>query len=106
MVGSSTADDAPPECFTQAQLAIELKNCDLALRVQTQADEKRLADWHHLMGFRWRIERACLTGCEELRDLQKSQSDFKAKKISASAPAPVGSPFSIDLQALKMPQAV
>ena len=27
-----------------------------------------------------RLERACPSGCEELRDLQKSMADFKAKK--------------------------
>jgi Flp pilus assembly protein TadD len=130
MARDSSADDSPPEWFTQARQAIELKHYDVAIRVLKQVDQKRSADWHNLMGFSLRLntppqlvsaeqhyqaalrinplhlgaleyygelfllkndvsgaqtllerlERACPSGCEELRDLQKSMADFKAKK--------------------------
>jgi Flp pilus assembly protein TadD len=125
----STADDSPPEWFTKARQAIELKNYDLAIQVLSQAPEKQSADWHNLMGFSLRLktppqlamaeahyqaalkinpmhlgameyygellllknnlpgaeallkrlEKACTSGCEELSDLQKSITAFKAK---------------------------
>ncbi len=50
-----TADLAPPEWFTQARQAIELKNYDLAIQVLSQAPEKQSADWHNLMGFSLRL---------------------------------------------------
>ena len=125
----STADDSPPEWFTKARQAIELKNYDLAIQVLSQAPDKQSADWHNLMGFSLRLktppqlvmaeghyqaaleknpmhlgaleyygellllknnlpgaeallkrlEKACTAGCEELSDLQKSITAFKAK---------------------------
>jgi tetratricopeptide (TPR) repeat protein len=126
----STADDSPPEWFTQASQALEMKKYDLAIQVLSQAPEKQSADWHNLMGFSLRLktppqlampeghyqaalkinpmhlgaleyygellllkndlpgaqallkrlEKACTSGCEELSDLQKSITAFKAKK--------------------------
>lgn len=126
----STADDSPPEWFTQARQALEMKKYDLAIQVLSQAPEKQSADWHNLMGFSLRLktppqlamaeghyqaalkinpmhlgaleyygellllkndlpgaqallkrlEKACTSGCEELSDLQKSITAFKAKK--------------------------
>ena len=125
----STADDSPPEWFTQARQALEMKKYDLAIQVLSQAPEKQSADWHNLMGFSLRLktppqlamaeahyqaalkinpmhlgaleyygellllkndlpgaqallkrlEKACTSGCEELSDLQKSITAFKAK---------------------------
>jgi len=125
-----TAELFPPEWFTKAREAVELKNYDLAIHVLTQADEKQSADWHNLMGFslrsktpaQWvtaeqhyqaaleknpmhlgaleyygellllkndlpgaqsllrRLEKICTSGCEELRDLQKSVANFQSKK--------------------------
>ena len=46
-----TAELSPPEWFTKARQAIEIKNYDLAIYVLRQADEKESADWHNLMGF-------------------------------------------------------
>jgi Flp pilus assembly protein TadD len=130
MARDSTADVSPPEWFTQARQAIELKNYDLAIQVLTQAPDTQSADWHNLMGFSLRLktppqlvmaerhyqvaleknpmhlgaleyygevlllkndlpgaqtllkrlERACTSECEELRDLQKSIAEFKTKK--------------------------
>jgi Flp pilus assembly protein TadD len=130
MARDSSADVSPPEWFTQARQAIELKNYDVAIQVLLQAPEKQSADWHNLMGLSLRLktppqlvmaeqhyqaalkknplhlgaleyygellllkndlpaaetllkrlEEACSAGCEELRDLQKSVADFKAKK--------------------------
>jgi len=126
----STADDSPPEWFTQARQALEMKKYDLAIQVLSQAPEKQSADWQNLMGFSLRLktppqlamaeahyqaalkinpmhlgaleyygellllkndlpgaqallkrlEKACTSGCEELSDLQKSITAFKAKK--------------------------
>lgn len=56
MARDSTADVAPPEWFTQARQAIELKNYDLAIQVLTQAPNKQSADWHNLMGFSLRLK--------------------------------------------------
>jgi len=130
MARDSTADESPPEWFTQARQAIEQKNYEGAIQVLSQAPEKQSADGHNLMGFslrlksppQWvtaevhyqaalkinpmhlgaleyygelllmkndlpgaesllrRLEKACSSGCEELRDLQKSIAEFKAKK--------------------------
>jgi Flp pilus assembly protein TadD len=51
MARDVTAELSPPEWFTKARQAIEVKNYDLAIHVLTQADEKQSADWHNLMGF-------------------------------------------------------
>jgi Flp pilus assembly protein TadD len=56
MARDSTADVAPPEWFTQARQAIEMKNYDLAIQVLSQAPEKQSADWHNLMGFSLRLK--------------------------------------------------
>lgn len=47
----STADDSPPEWFTQARQALEMKKYDLAVTVLNQSDQKSSADWHNLMGY-------------------------------------------------------
>ena len=52
----STADDSPPEWFTQARQALEMKKYDLAIQVLSQAPEKLSADWHNLMGFSLRLK--------------------------------------------------
>ena len=52
----STADDSPPEWFTQARQALEMKKYDLAIQVLSQAPEKQSADWHNLMGFSLRLK--------------------------------------------------
>lgn len=56
MARDSTADDSPPEWFTQARQAIEVKNYDLAIQVLSRAPEKQSADWHNLMGFSLRLK--------------------------------------------------
>lgn len=52
----STADVSPPEWFTQARQAIELKNYDVAIQVLSQAPDQQSADWHNLMGFSLRLK--------------------------------------------------
>jgi Flp pilus assembly protein TadD len=56
MARDSTAEDLPPQWFTQARQAIELKNYDLAIQVLSQTSEKQSADWHNLMGFSLRLK--------------------------------------------------
>lgn len=56
MARDSTADDSPPEWFTQARQAIEVKKYDLAIQILSQAPEKQSADWHNLMGFSLRLK--------------------------------------------------
>ena len=56
MARDSTADVSPPEWFTQARQAIELKNYDVAIQVLSQAPDQQSADWHNLMGFSLRLK--------------------------------------------------
>lgn len=56
MARDSTAEDSPPEWFTQARQAIYDKKYDLAIQVLSQTPEKQSADWHNLMGFSLRLK--------------------------------------------------
>ena len=56
MARDSTADVSPPEWFSLARQAIEMKNYDLAIQVLSQATETQSADWHNLMGYSLRLK--------------------------------------------------